>query len=78
MYDNVLSDATSIGTSRAHKPVASERKSGMPDQVERPAPVITTASFALLNNSAASSIAVMLTSEGPGESVIWESPPFRQ
>ena len=55
----MLKDATSIGSSRDHKPVPSERKSGMPDGVEMPAPVSTTARFALRNNSAASSIAVM-------------------
>src|SRR5687767_8825066 len=69
---NVLNDATSIGSSRDHKPVPSERKSGMPDGVERPAPVSTTARFALRNNSAASSIAVMMASEGLAGLLIWE------
>jgi hypothetical protein len=73
-----LNDATSIGSSRDHKPVPSERKSGMPDGVERPAPVSTTARFAFRNNSAASSIAVMMASEGLAGLLIWAGPPVRR
>jgi len=75
---NVLNEATSIGPSRDHKPVPSERKSGMPDGVEMPAPVSTTARFALRNNSAASSIAVMMASEGLAGLLIWEGPRVRR
>jgi hypothetical protein len=39
----VLSEATSNGSSRDHKPVPVERKSGIPEGVEIPAPVRITA-----------------------------------
>ena len=74
----MLNDATSIGSSRDHKPVPSERKSGMPEGVEMPAPVSTTARFALRNNYAASSIAVMMASAGRALSLIWEAPLVRR
>ena len=46
-------DATSNGSSLFHKPVSGERKSGMPEGVETPAPVKATAWFECASNSAA-------------------------
>src|SRR5687767_15942288 len=80
---NVLKEATSSGSSRDHKPVPSERKSGMPDGVETPAPVKTTARSALRINTVASSIAARFAkqieaSAGLADSVIWAATPVRQ
>jgi hypothetical protein len=50
-----IEESFSIGSSRDHRPDPSERKSGMPEGVEMPAPVSTTQRLAFLNNSAASS-----------------------
>ena len=46
--------ATSIGLTFSHIPVPGERKSGMPDGTEMPAPVSTTARSAVLRRSASS------------------------
>ena len=46
--------ATSIGFTFSQIPVPGERKSGMPDGTEMPAPVSTTARWAVLRRSASS------------------------
>src|SRR5687768_4791958 len=69
---NVLNHATSIGLSPAHKPVPSARKCGMPDGVERPAPVSTTAHYDLRKYSDAYSIHMMMASEGLTRLLNWE------
>src|SRR3954447_24481230 len=46
--------ATSIGLTFSQIPVPGERKSGMPDGTEMPAPVSTTARSAVLRSSASS------------------------
>src|SRR5215211_2259330 len=79
---NVVREATSSGSSRDHKPVPSERKSGIPEGVEIPAPVNTTARSALRSSTAASSIAARFAklieaSAGLADSVISEAPLFR-
>src|SRR5215216_1149703 len=75
----VVREATSSGSSRDQSPVPSDRKSGMPDGVEIPAPVKTTARSALRIKTAASSIAARFAklieaSVGLADSVIWEVP----
>src|SRR5687767_1862668 len=48
--------ATSIGSTFAHRPVPGERKSGMPDGTEMPAPVSATTESAARTSSASWSI----------------------
>ena len=67
-----------LGSVRDHKPDPSERKSGMPDGEEMPAPVSTTMRFAWRNNSAASSIAATVASVGAAAWLIWGAPRARR
>src|SRR3954463_15622563 len=60
--------ATSIGLTFSHMPVPGERKSGMPEGTETPAPVSTTARSAVLSrwaSSAALELRLALPKERP-------------
>ena len=51
-----VNDATSNGSFSSHNPFPGERKSGIPDAVDIPAPVNATAYLELFNNEAENSI----------------------
>ena len=57
--------ATSIGSTFSHSPVPGERKSGMPDGTEMPAPVSTTARSASRSRLATCSAPVETALTGP-------------
>jgi hypothetical protein len=50
--------ATSIGSTFAHRPVPGERKSGIPDGTEIPAPVNATTGWQVRMSSASCSVSV--------------------
>jgi hypothetical protein len=58
-----MREATSMGSYLSHNPDPIERKSGIPEGVEIPAPVNATADFALRMSSAAPMISVLDDSE---------------
>src|SRR5947199_2879116 len=58
--------ATSIGLTFSHRPVPGERKSGMPDGTEMPAPVSATTERAPATSSARRSAAAVRPGAAPG------------